>query len=302
MECPVLTRPPLQSRRRLRPDVRCASPVAAGLTPCSRDESHDIGASNRREYDANLPRLIARFGTSPVTVLVDPDDFRVVYVVDGDENVELTNIHTDETTIAYSFNEAKAMVTEAKSRLKPSEDAARFWRTLFRRSTQSAPPASKAKSPFETSKQTAKAARAHPSKAMVQEGISQHLRNQRPDEIPNLFAYTQLLLSISQTEGRYGTTHTAAKFWAKWREEEFDDAHLQTVKNAPLKPEVRQALFEGKPAALGTYFDTLWRAPMQASEQDRLLVSLLTPARLMEFLRGFVLFDRKVGKIVARYQ
>lgn len=142
----------------------------------------------------------------------------------------------------------------------------------------------------------------HPSKAMVQEGVSQHLRNQRPDEIPNLFAYAQLLLSISQTEGRYGTTHTAAKFWAKWREEEFDDAHLQAVKNAPLRPDVRNALFEGKPASLATYFDTLWSAPMQATEQDRLLVSLLTPSRLLEFLRGYVLFDRKVGKIVARYQ
>ncbi|KQY90720.1 type I restriction endonuclease subunit R [Pelomonas sp. Root1444] len=142
----------------------------------------------------------------------------------------------------------------------------------------------------------------HPSKAMVQEGISQHLRNQRPDEIPNLFAYAQLLLSISQTEGRYGTTHTAAKFWAKWREEEFDDAHLQAVKNAPLCPDVRAALFEGKPASLATYFDALWSAPMQAAEQDRLLVSLLTPSRLLEFLRGYVLFDRKVGKIVARYQ
>ena len=41
---------------------------------------------------------------------------------------------------------------------------------------------------------------------------------------------------------------------------------------------------------------------MQATEQDRLLVSMLTPARLLEFLRGYVLFDRKVGKIVARYQ
>lgn len=142
----------------------------------------------------------------------------------------------------------------------------------------------------------------HPAKAMVNEGISQHLRNQRPDEIPNLFVYAQLLLSISQTEGRYGTTHTAAKFWAKWREEEFDDAHMQAVKNAPLQPEVRAALFEGKPASLVTYFDTLWSAPMQASEQDRLLVSLLTPSRLLEFLRGYVLFDRKVGKIVARYQ
>lgn len=142
----------------------------------------------------------------------------------------------------------------------------------------------------------------HPAKAMVNEGISQHLRNQRPDETPNLFAYAQLLLSISQTEGRYGTTHTAAKFWAKWREEEFDDDYLQAQKNAALKPEVRVALFEGKPAALAAYFDALWRAPMQATEQDRLLVSLLTPARLLEFLRGYVLFDRKVGKIVARYQ
>ena len=142
----------------------------------------------------------------------------------------------------------------------------------------------------------------HPAKAMVKEGISQHLRNQRPDEIPNLFAYAQLLLSISQTEGRYGTTHTAAKFWAKWREEEFDEAHLQALKNQALKPDVRTALFDGKPAALTAYFDTLWSAAMQATEQDRLLVSLLTPARLLEFLRGYVLFDRKVGKIVARYQ
>ncbi len=142
----------------------------------------------------------------------------------------------------------------------------------------------------------------HPAKAMVTEGISQHLRNQRPDEIPNLFSYAQLLLSISQTEGRYGTTHTAAKFWAKWREEEFDEAHMQALKNKSLTPEVRAALFEGKPAALAAYFDNLWSAPMQPTEQDRLLVSLLTPARLLEFLRGYVLFDRKVGKIVARYQ
>ncbi len=142
----------------------------------------------------------------------------------------------------------------------------------------------------------------HPAKAMVTEGISQHLRNQRPDEIPNLFAYAQLLLSISQTEGRYGTTHTAAKFWAKWREEEFDEAHMQALKNAALKPATRAALFDGKPAALAAYFEALWSAPMQATDQDRLLVSLLTPARLLEFLRGYVLFDRKVGKIVARYQ
>ena len=137
---------------------------------------------------------------------------------------------------------------------------------------------------------------------MVAEGISQHLRNQRPDEIPNLFAYAQLLMSVSQTEGRYGTTGTAAKFWARWREDEIEEAQVSGTKNAVLPADVRRRLFEGKPASLGTYFDTLWAHDMQPTDQDRLLVSLLAPARLLEFLRGFVLFDRKVGKIVARYQ
>jgi type I restriction enzyme R subunit len=140
------------------------------------------------------------------------------------------------------------------------------------------------------------------SKAMVQEGISQHLRNQRHDEIPHLFAYAQILLSISQVDGRFGTTNTAAKFWARWREEEFSDAQVAEIKNRPLDSKVKTALFEGKPAKLRDYFESLWSQLMLPTDQDRLLVSLLTPKRLLELLRGFVLFDRKVGKIVARYQ
>lgn len=140
------------------------------------------------------------------------------------------------------------------------------------------------------------------SKAMVTEGISQHLRNQRSDEIPQLFAYAQLLLSVSQSDGRYGTTHTAAKFWARWREEEFSEAEMASIKNKALTPETRAALFDGKPKAVREYFDSLWSQPMLPSDQDKLLVSLLTPARLLELLRRFILFDRKVGKIVARYQ
>lgn len=139
-------------------------------------------------------------------------------------------------------------------------------------------------------------------KAMVAEGISQHLRNQRPDEIPNLFAYAQLLLSISQLDGRYGTTHTAAKFWARWREEQFDDSHFTALKNKPLPADTHAALFEGKPANLRAYFELLWSQPMLPTDQDRLLVSLLTPERFLDILRGYVLFDRKVGKVVARYQ
>ncbi|MDT7837476.1 type I restriction endonuclease subunit R [Aquabacterium sp. OR-4] len=142
----------------------------------------------------------------------------------------------------------------------------------------------------------------HAAKSMVAEGVSQHLRNQRPDEIPQLFAYAQLLLAISQTEGRYGTTGTAAKFWARWRDEEFSEPHWLALKNAPLATDVRDRLFDGKPPALRAYFEGLWAETMATSEQDVLLIGLLAPARLLEFLRGYVLFDRKVGKIVARYQ
>ena len=142
----------------------------------------------------------------------------------------------------------------------------------------------------------------HAGKAMVGEGISQHLRNQRQDEIPQLFAYAQLLLSISQTDGRYGTTHTAAKFWARWREEQFDEPHLIALKNRALPITTQRALFAGKSAKLRSYFESLWSRQMLPTDQDRLIAGLLLPTRLLEFLHGFVLFDRKVGKIVARYQ
>ena len=140
------------------------------------------------------------------------------------------------------------------------------------------------------------------NKAMVEEGISQHLRNQRNDEIPHLFAYAQLLLAVSHTEGRYGTTLTAGKFWARWREEEWSDAQLAEMKNRASSTPTCDALFAGKPATLRDYFASLWSQPMLPSEQDRLLAALLTPARLLELLRFFVLFDRKSGKVVARYQ
>lgn len=138
--------------------------------------------------------------------------------------------------------------------------------------------------------------------SMVTEGISQQLRNQRVDEIPALFAYAQLLFSISHSDGRYGTTHTAAKFWARWREEEWDEAHFSKVKNTALSREVQALLFAEKSPEIQAYFKQLWSGAMLPTEQDRLLISLLTPTRLLEFLRFFVLFDRKVGKIVARYQ
>ena len=142
----------------------------------------------------------------------------------------------------------------------------------------------------------------NPNKSMVDEGISQTIRNQKTDEIPHLFAYSQLLLSISGTEGRYATTKTPKKFWAKWREEQIEEAEFAAIKNKPLSLEERDALLFGKPPSVQRHFEKLWRGEQFVTDQDRILVSLLSKERVIEFVRFFILFDRKIGKVAARYQ
>ncbi|QMV35970.1 type I restriction endonuclease subunit R [Vibrio vulnificus] len=137
----------------------------------------------------------------------------------------------------------------------------------------------------------------------IDEGISQSLRNQRHDEIPLLFSYSQMLLSINGNEGRYGTCGTPAKFWAAWREEDISDAEMYAVKNKTLKDEQLKNLFNHRPAKDLDWYQSLTAAgELAVTGQDQLLISLLSPARLLEMTRYFTLFDKKAGKIVARYQ
>lgn len=138
-------------------------------------------------------------------------------------------------------------------------------------------------------------------KSMIDEGISQMLRNQNAEEIPLLFSYAQLLLAISGTEGRYGTTRTQKKFWARWNEEVFDEARFQGIKNTPLDNDSLSRLFAHRPERQRAYFERLWANEELVTEQDRLLISLLSRERLLEFVRYFILYDDRVGKIAARY-
>ncbi len=142
----------------------------------------------------------------------------------------------------------------------------------------------------------------NPNKSMIDEGVSQHLRNQRTDEIPLLFAYAQLLIAISEADGRYGTTKTPAKFWARWRDEEFDEKFYSTVKNAVIPASVRESIFRNKPLKVRDYFESQRAATLLPNEQDRLLVSMMSKARFLEFLRFFLIFDRKIGKVASRHQ
>ena len=143
----------------------------------------------------------------------------------------------------------------------------------------------------------------NPRKDMLAQGISQHLRNQGVDEIPHLFAYAQLLFAVNGLDGRYATVRTPAKFWALWRDEDVDEAVFQHIKNAVLSPAQKQSLFGHRPQPIRAYFERQrQQGALSPSGQDRLLVSLLRPDRLLEFVRLFILFDKKNGKIAARYQ
>ena len=137
----------------------------------------------------------------------------------------------------------------------------------------------------------------------IDEGISQSLRNQRHDEIPQLFAYSHLLLSVNGNEGRYGTCGTPQKFWAAWREEDITEAQMYALKNTRLSDDTVKALFNHRSAAdLSWYQQLLAGGELAVTGQDQLLISLLGKARLLEMVRYFTLFDKKAGKIVARYQ
>jgi type I restriction enzyme R subunit len=135
------------------------------------------------------------------------------------------------------------------------------------------------------------------------EAISQQIRNQGQQEIPHLFAYSQLLLSVNGHEGLYATCGTPEKFWAKWKEELIPEAEFVRLKNRNLNDKQLNSLFNHRPAyAKDDYLSLIAAGDLTVTDQDRLIISLLRPERLLEMTRLFTLFDKKAGKIVARYQ
>lgn len=64
------------------------------------------------------------------------------------------------------------------------------------------------------------------------EAINQLRTYQKPNHIPHLFHYNQLLLALCYSEAQYGTVGTPKQFWAVWKEEK------TTVDNGGNKGEV----------------------------------------------------------------
>ena len=105
-------------------------------------------------------------------------------------------------------------------------------------------------------------------------GIRQLEKEQTKDEIPHLFKYVQLTVAGNTNEARYGTMGTPTKFYSLWREEEPDAAN-----------KFLNELVEDR----------------EITELDKTIHALLSKDRLLQMMRHYTLFDRKVKK-VCRYQ
>lgn len=112
----------------------------------------------------------------------------------------------------------------------------------------------------------------------ISQGISQMLRNQGKEYIPQLFKFVQIVMVTNKNETQYATTGTPKKFWSLWKED---------------KESIEYKWFE---ETLGEAVTC--RIP---TVQDKNIISLFHPKRVIEIIRFFTLYDKNVKKI-ARYQ
>ena len=106
------------------------------------------------------------------------------------------------------------------------------------------------------------------------QAVEQMIRNQGKDYIRQLFKYAQIVVATNKNAVKYATCYTPKKFWSVWREEQ---------------TEWQDKLIEQHIAG---------REP---TVQDRGIVSLLSPDRLLKLTKYFTLYDGNIKKI-CRYQ
>lgn len=110
----------------------------------------------------------------------------------------------------------------------------------------------------------------------VDQAINQSIRNQTDSYIPQLFKYTSLIIACNKNEVKYGTTRTSKKFYSIWN-------YVNDEKD----------YIDNKIASLNLN--------RMATYQDKIFTAMLTPKRLIDITRYFVVFDANVKKI-CRYQ
>ena len=106
------------------------------------------------------------------------------------------------------------------------------------------------------------------------QAISQNIRNQKPDYIPQLFKFIQIVMAANKNETKYATCGTPDKFWSTWNEQYVEKQN-----------ELLDKTVIGR----------------QITKQDRDIISLFEKERFLELIRDFIIFEAGKKKI-CRYQ
>lgn len=106
------------------------------------------------------------------------------------------------------------------------------------------------------------------------QAISQNIRNQKPDYIPQLFKFIQIVMAANKNETKYATCGTPDKFWSTWNEQYVEGQN-----------ELLNKTVIGR----------------QVTKQDRDIISLFEKERFLELIKDFIIFEAGKKKI-CRYQ
>ncbi|MEI7425495.1 MAG: HsdR family type I site-specific deoxyribonuclease, partial [Candidatus Moraniibacteriota bacterium] len=140
------------------------------------------------------------------------------------------------------------------------------------------------------------------SSVSVLESIGQLNRYQNPEHCPRLFAYAQFLVGTNNKEFQYGTTGTPNKFYTVWKEKEISKVEMDTrVKNL-IQKQIPSNIYNQILIDLNGATDGhIQKLDRLATQQDRGVVSLFEPKRLLDLTKNYILFDAGVKKL-SRYQ
>ena len=135
------------------------------------------GLSYRNE---NMSYLLAKYGDhAQLHIVYNPDDFRQVYVYEGEDMplVALTHEHVRPDTPAWTFNEAKERLAAGMLDWTMSEEKLQFMAAIDKAATGSGKPKQKRRSKREENKETARLAK---ETSAIQRTINRPLSNAAP--------------------------------------------------------------------------------------------------------------------------
>ncbi len=108
------------------------------------------------------------------------------------------------------------------------------------------------------------------SSVLVDQAVSQQIRNQGAEYCPKLFVYPQLLVGANKEELKYGTTGTPNKFYASWKEKDVDiktiDKKVSKVVAKKIDDSIYNILLHDLNGSIYGYKQNLERT---ITEQDR---------------------------------